>query len=104
MYIGGVLIALVKCFNKSIITLILSLWLVLLLLFECGHMILNCHTDNVMLINDDDDSSVKLIDFGMMIGLEYPVATVTGSSISGTDGYFAPETLTKVITTITTHA
>lgn len=53
--------------------------------------------DNVMLISEDDDSSVKLIDFGMMIGLDWPNETVTGNSIAGTEGYFAPETLTKVM-------
>lgn len=52
--------------------------------------------DNVMLISNDDGSPVKLIDFGMMISLEYPDISILGKSIVGTDGYFAPESLTKM--------
>lgn len=53
-------------------------------------------TDNVMLISNDDDSSVKLIDFGMMVGLDYPNESMKGTGVVGTEGYFAPESLTKV--------
>lgn len=52
--------------------------------------------DNVMLISEDDDSSVKLIDFGMMTGLDWPNESVIGTKIMGTEGYFSPESLTKV--------
>ena len=52
--------------------------------------------DNVMLISEEDDSSVKLIDFGMMIGLDWPNESLVGNSIMGTEGYFSPESLTRV--------
>jgi serine/threonine protein kinase len=52
--------------------------------------------DNVMLTSLDEDSSVKLIDFGMMVSLDWPSESMTGFSIMGTPGYFAPESLTKV--------
>ena len=49
-----------------------------------------------MLISDDDDSTAKLIDFGMMISIPYPDETIVCRPIVGTEGYFAPESLTKV--------
>lgn len=57
----------------------------------CEHVL-----DNVMLISDEDDSSVKLIDFGFMVSIDYPNETMRGTGVMGTEGYYAPETLTQV--------
>lgn len=50
--------------------------------------------ENLMLVTSDDDSPVKVIDFGMMVQLPESHHIYTGTSAVGSPGYIAPESIT----------
>jgi serine/threonine protein kinase len=47
--------------------------------------------DNILLVNDSDDSAVKIIDFGQMCQVPVSDTTVRVRESCGTNGYLAPE-------------
>lgn len=49
--------------------------------------------ENLMLVSTEDDSKIKLIDFGMMVRVLPPHDTYTSSHLQGTAGYYAPESI-----------
>jgi serine/threonine protein kinase len=60
----------------------------------------NCHflhrdlkIDNIVMASEQLTNEMKIIDFGLMLRVDDPEAGVTTGRVTGTAGYFAPETL-----------
>ena len=49
--------------------------------------------ENLMLVNNEEDSKIKLIDFGMMVRVMPPHEVYTSGRLQGTAGYYAPESI-----------
>lgn len=47
--------------------------------------------DNILLVNDSDNSPVKIIDFGFMCQVPTGDYAIRTRQLCGTQGYFAPE-------------
>ena len=49
--------------------------------------------DNIVMASNDETNEMKIIDFGLMLAVDDPDKGVSTGRITGTLGYFAPETL-----------
>ena len=49
--------------------------------------------ENIMLLNDDEDSPIKLIDFGLMVHIPEGSEAYANFTLKGTNGCFAPESI-----------
>jgi calcium-dependent protein kinase len=52
--------------------------------------------DNLLLVSQEENSNIKIIDFGLMVSLGNGGSSVyTDRGVVGTDGFFAPESITS---------
>mmetsp|Transcript_2935 Transcript_2935/g.4448 ORF Transcript_2935/g.4448 Transcript_2935/m.4448 type:complete len:650 (+) Transcript_2935:131-2080(+) len=51
--------------------------------------------ENLMLVSENDDSAVKIIDFGLMVELPEGKQVYTSVDVMGTRGYVAPESISR---------
>jgi serine/threonine protein kinase len=51
--------------------------------------------NNIILVSDRDDSSVKIIDFGSMIKLPEGDGSCVREELVGTPGFYAPESISR---------
>eukprot|EP00602_Paraphysomonas_sp_CaronLab_P002997 CAMPEP_0185032234 /NCGR_PEP_ID=MMETSP1103-20130426/20169_1 /TAXON_ID=36769 /ORGANISM="Paraphysomonas bandaiensis, Strain Caron Lab Isolate" /LENGTH=586 /DNA_ID=CAMNT_0027568055 /DNA_START=54 /DNA_END=1814 /DNA_ORIENTATION=+ len=59
-----------------------------------GYLHRDLKLENIMLVNDSEDSPVKIIDFGMVVKLPEGEKYFKSQGVQGTRGYVAPESLT----------